>query len=102
MQQFFSLSDIHQSLGLFAVCEQCSRVRAVDTGELIRRFGDQATIASVRAGLRCTRCEQRACSIRLVWAAGNGFQHRSLASTAASQHSAYSPGNKGGEYAVLN
>ncbi len=59
------LIDEFGAYSLSAVCRECGHTRNVDQGQLARIFGWLATQASTAARMRCSRCQKKACDLRV-------------------------------------
>ena len=75
-----TLEDLKSHFELYAVCIECGRMQRVDLAAAIERLGDAATVADVRARVRCSACNRRTQDIRIVYVgpdgASRGFHYR--------------------------
>ncbi len=67
------LSDLLESFRVYAVCVPCGRMEAVDLARATARLGDDATVADLRARVRCSGCRTRTRDVRVVYV---GPEHR--------------------------
>ena len=67
-----TLQDIVHAFRLYAVCEACQRVAAVDLPALIEQEGAQYPIDRVRMRLFCNVCRARSQALRIVYVGPEG------------------------------
>src|SRR5574337_1023582 len=67
-----TLADIASHFELHAVCIECRRMERLDLPALLARLGATATVADVRAKVRCRGCNQRTRDIRIVYVGPGG------------------------------
>ena len=67
-----TLQDLIHAFRLYAVCEPCRRVAAVDLPALIAREGRDYPIERIRMRLQCVSCGQRSQAIRIVYVGPEG------------------------------
>jgi hypothetical protein len=67
-----TLQDLSHAFRLYAVCEPCRRVAAVDLEGLIDIEGGDYPIERVRMRLKCDSCGERSQSIRIVYVGPQG------------------------------
>ena len=75
-----TLQDLVHAFRLYAVCESCQRVAAVDLPGLIEAEGGDYPLDRVRMRLYCTVCASRSQSLRIVYV-GHGGRASGLIST---------------------
>lgn len=61
------LGELLESFKVYAVCVPCSRMEAVDLRAAVERLGATATVADLRARVRCRGCGRRTRDIRVVY-----------------------------------
>ena len=61
------LSDLLESFRVYAVCVPCGRMEAVDLARAAARLGDGATVADLRARVRCGACRAFTHDVRVVY-----------------------------------
>ena len=66
------LSDLLESFRVYAVCVPCGRMEAVDLARAAARLGDGATVADLRARVRCHDCGTRTRDVRVVYVGPEG------------------------------
>jgi len=75
-----TLADLASHFELYAVCIECGRMERLDLPATMARLGKTATVADVRARVRCRACDRRTQDIRIVYVGpdGNarGFHYR--------------------------
>ena len=67
-----TLADLVSHFELYAVCIECGRMQRLDLAAAIERLGGTATVADVRARVRCNACNRRTRDIRIVYVGENG------------------------------
>jgi ribosomal protein L37E len=75
-----TLADLASHFELYAVCIECGRMERLDLPPMIERLGEAATVADVRARVRCRDCGRRTNDIRIVYVgpcgSARGFHYR--------------------------
>lgn len=59
------IGQLQASYGLMFSCTGCSRRSALDRGELVRRWGEEARIAPIARRFRCSNCGRRGASVEV-------------------------------------
>lgn len=67
-----TLQDLVHAFRLYAVCESCQRVAAVDLPGLIEAEGGDYPLNRVRMRLYCTVCASRSQALRIVYVGPEG------------------------------
>ncbi|MEQ8859954.1 MAG: hypothetical protein RIC56_15025 [Pseudomonadales bacterium] len=61
------LTDLVERFKVYALCVPCGRMEPVDLSRAIARLGETATVADLRARVRCQGCRQRSRDVRVVY-----------------------------------
>lgn len=67
------LQELLESFRVYALCVPCGRMEAVDLRQAVQRLGAEATVAELRARVRCRGCGSRTRDVRVVYV---GPEHR--------------------------
>ena len=62
-----TLQDLIRAFRVYAVCEPCERMIAVDLPLLMSRHGPDMTLDQLRNRVRCAACGVRTQDIRIVY-----------------------------------
>ena len=62
-----TLGDLKEHFHIYGVCRRCRRTAALSMELLLEEFGRRATIADIRAHLRCRVCNERSNELRIVY-----------------------------------
>jgi len=61
------LGELLESFRVYALCVPCGRMEAVDLQQAQQRLGTEATVAELRARVRCRGCGARTRDVRVVY-----------------------------------
>ncbi len=61
------LTDLQASFRVYALCVPCGRMEAVDLEAVVAALGGEATVADLRARVRCRGCGRRTRDVRIVY-----------------------------------
>lgn len=67
-----TLQDLVHAFRLYAVCESCQRVAALDLAALIASEGGDYRIDRLRMRLFCSQCKTRSQALRIVYVGPEG------------------------------
>jgi len=67
MSDLRTLADLSAAFRLYAVCEDCHRIAAIDLAAMMQREGHHYPIERLRMRLKCTQCRRRTQTIRIVY-----------------------------------
>lgn len=66
------LVDLQACFRVYALCVPCGRMEPVDLGAALAHLGDRATVADLRARVRCRTCGRRTEDVRIVYLGPEG------------------------------